>query len=174
MTRRRVATGVVVAAAAVVAVPVLLLAGAAAAIAGDGEGDRGRTSSTPGTMVEVPPVLLPGVPAGGYPTLTYDYGQCTYWAALNHSVTWSGDAYQWATLATRAGAPVAHAPTVGAVAVYARGSGYDARYGHVAIVVAIGTNTYTVTEMNVLRPGSGAVDERTIPWPDPRVEAFIV
>lgn len=165
----------------------LLMAGAAAAVADGSGGLFGVGSATVagtlagatptpalGTMVEVPATLLPGVPAGGHPTRTYEYGQCTYWAALNHRVTWTADAYQWTRAAGATGATIVIAPVVGSIAVYARGNGYDALHGHVALVVAVGMNAYTVSEMNVLRPSSGAVDERTIPWPDTHVEGFIV
>jgi hypothetical protein len=58
-------------------------------------------------------------------------------------------------------------PSVGSVAVWPAGAGYDARYGHVAVVTAATPTSYTVSEMNYL--GEGVVDARTIPWPDPRV-----
>lgn len=126
-----------------------------------------------GPMIEVPATPLPGTPPGGYPTGTYAWGQCTYWAAFNHRVTWKADAYRWKAAASEKGATISSVPVIGSIAVYARGNGYDTAFGHVAIVVAFDGTTYTVSEMNMLRAGSGAVDERTVAWPDAHVEGFI-
>jgi hypothetical protein len=133
---------------------------------------RGGTVLPPllGAVVRTSAQLLPGVPDGGYPD-AFPRGQCTYWAALNHRVTWSGNAEEWVANAAAQGVAATPAPSVGSVAVWAAGAGYDARYGHVAVVTAVAPASYTVSEMNYL--GEGVVDARTIPWPDPRVLGFL-
>jgi peptidoglycan DL-endopeptidase CwlO len=155
-------------------VPLLFGAGqqpAAAAMVPAGTA-LGGTVAAPllGAVVRTTVELLPGVPAGGYPD-HFPYGQCTYWAALNHRVTWSGNAAQWAANAAAQGIALLAAPAVGAIAVWPPGHGYDAQDGHVAVVTSVSPTSYTVSEMNYLGPG--VVDARTIAWPDPRVLGFI-
>ena len=123
-----------------------------------------------GAVVRTAAELLTGVPAGGYPD-TFPYGQCTYWAALNHRVSWSGNAGEWLANAAAQGVATTDVPSVGAIAVWPPGTGYDARYGHGAVVTAVKPTAYTVSEMNYL--GEGIVDARTVPWPDDRVLGFI-
>ena len=137
-------------------------------------GEGLRPTPPPGVMVRVPALLLPGTPPGGYPTGGFPPGQCTYWVAMNHQVTWAGNAYQWLAAAQRVGVHTTSTQTLGAIVVFAQGNGYDALYGHVAIVVGVGDTAYTVSEMNMFLPGSGTVDERTIGWPDSHVEGFIL
>ena len=86
-------------------------------------------------------------------------------------VTWSGNAEEWVANAAAQGVAATPTPSVGSLAVWAAGSGYDARDGHVAVVTAVTPTSYTVSEMNYL--GEGVVDARTIPWPDPRVLGFL-
>jgi hypothetical protein len=145
---------------------------ASAASASPAAGATGGAVAAPlvGAVVRTTATLLPGVPEGGYPD-TFPYGQCTYWAALNHRVTWSGNAGEWLANAAAHGVSTAQLPTVGAIAVWPPGTGYDARHGHVAVVTAVAPASYTVSEMNYL--GEGVVDARTIPWPDDRVLGFI-
>ena len=151
----------------------LFAAGAVVAAVLPGISSTGSSlaSSPPpvGHLVVVPPDLLPGVPAGGYPDYFPD-GQCTWWAAKNHRVTWNGDAWQWFENSLIAGATVEASPSVGDIVVWGPGDGYS-QFGHVAIVVATTTNTYTVSEANYA--GLGVVDLRTIKWPDPATEGFI-
>jgi hypothetical protein len=144
----------------------------AAAASLPGGSARGGTVDPPsvGTAIRTSTALLPGVVPGGYPD-NFPYGQCTYWAALNHRVTWSGNADEWIANAAARGVAVSSTPTLGAIAVYAAGSGYDQRDGHVAIVTAVVPGAYTISEMNYL--GAGVVDARSVPWPDPRVLGFI-
>jgi hypothetical protein len=123
-----------------------------------------------GTAVRTSAQLLPGVPDSGYPD-AFPRGQCTYWAALNHRVTWSGDASEWVANAAAQGVAATSTPSVGSIAVWPAGAGYDARHGHVAVVTAATPTSYTVSEMNYV--GEGVVDARTIPWPDPRVLGFV-
>jgi len=123
-----------------------------------------------GAAVRTAAELLPGVAAGGYPD-PFPPGQCTFWAALNHRVTWSGNAGEWLANAAMQGVPTSALPSVGAIAVWPPGGGYDPRYGHVAVVTAVAPTSYTVSEMNYL--SAGVVDARTIPWPDAAVMGFI-
>jgi len=115
------------------------------------------------------PALFPWVPSGGYPD-HFPYGQCTWWAAYNHPVTWSGDAIYWLRDAKAQGVATSNEPSVGAIAVYRAGGLYSAR-GHVAVVTAVSPDSYTVSEMNA--PRWGAVTTRTIAWPDIMVQGFI-
>jgi surface antigen len=109
------------------------------------------------------------VPPGGYPD-RFPFGQCTWWAAYNRHVTWSGDAGDWLLNAREQGVETSALPSPGAIVVYRRGSGYS-DYGHVAIVVGDSPSAYTVSEMNYL--GWGQVDTRTVAWPDWHVSGFI-
>ena len=151
----------------------LLAAGAVVAAVVPGLPSTGSslTTSPPpvGHLVVVPPDLLPGVPAGGYPDY-FPYGQCTWWAAKNHRVTWNGDAKDWFENALIAGATPSATPEVGDIVVWGAGEGYSS-FGHVAIVVATSANSYTVSEANYA--GLAVVDLRTIKWPDPATEGFI-
>ena len=113
--------------------------------------------------------LFSWVPAGGFPD-RFPFGQCTWWAAYNRHVTWHGNAADWLANAAAEGVPTSAAPAVGAIAVYRPGGTYS-NYGHVAIVVAVTAETYTVSEMNAV--GWGRVSTRTVRWPDPLVDGFI-
>ena len=113
--------------------------------------------------------LFPWVPAGGYHD-RFPFGQCTWWAAYNHRVTWNGNAGDWLANAAAQGVPTSFSPSIGAVVVYRPGPAYSP-FGHVANVIATGPGSYTVSEMNYL--AWGAVDVRTVSWPDPNVSGFI-
>src|SRR2546428_11938048 len=63
---------------------------------------------------------LAGVPEGGYPD-PFPFGECTWWAAYNHTVTWSGDAKDWLANARAKGIATTDFPSVGALAVYRPG-----------------------------------------------------
>ena len=123
-----------------------------------------------GHIVVVAVAPLPGVPAGGYPD-AFPAGQCTYWAAFNHRVTWSGNATDWFANAARQGALESRVPSPGEIVVYHAGGHYSV-YGHVGIVVAVAPGQYTISEMNY--EGLGVVDLRTMAWPDGGVEGFVV
>ena len=114
--------------------------------------------------------LFSWVPAGGFPD-RFPYGQCTWWAAYNRRVSWDGNAGDWLANAQAQGVPTNSTPSVGAVAVFARGGTYSPLYGHVAVVIAVTATTYTVSEMNFI--GWGRVSTRVIAWPDPQIEGFI-
>src|SRR2546428_584722 len=85
---------------------------------------------------------LPGVPEGGYPD-RFPFGECTWWAAYNHKVTWSGDARDWLANAKAEGIATSEIPSVGAIVVYRPGGAYST-LGHVAIVAAVEPSSYRV------------------------------
>jgi len=114
--------------------------------------------------------LFSWVPPGGFPD-RFPYGQCTWWAAYNRRVTWSGNADDWLANAAVQGLRTEAMPSTGAIAVYRPGAPYDPDYGHVAVVIGTGPGSYTVSEMNFI--GWGRVSTRTALWPDPNIEGFI-
>ncbi len=116
--------------------------------------------------------LFPDVPPGGYPHDSYTAGNCTWWVAYNRRVPpFLGDGWQWLDNAAAQGMRTTSQPEVGAIVVYRASPGYDVVHGHVAVVIAVGTTSFRVSEMNYL--GLGVVDERDSPWPDWHVEGFI-
>ncbi len=131
----------------------------------------GTTAAAVATAPRTPPApaLFAWVPKGGYPD-PFPYGQCTWWAAYNRRVSWNGNARDWLANAKAQGVPTSDVPSLGAIAVYAPGGAYS-DYGHVAVVVARGPHSYTVSEMRA--PGWGEVTTREIAWPDPHVQGFI-
>ena len=114
--------------------------------------------------------LFAWVPAGGFAD-HFPFGQCTWWAAYNRRVTWTGNAGDWLDNAQAQGVVTSREPSFGAIVVYRRGGRYSALYGHVAVVIAVGSGTYTVSEMNAV--GWGQVSTRRIAWPDWQVDGFI-
>ena len=131
-------------------------------------GSVGAVAAAPRASPATP--LVDWVPAGGFPN-AFPFGQCTWWAAYNHPVTWSGNAADWLANARAQGGPTSDAPSVGAVAVYRPGGPYSV-YGHVALVTAVASGSYTVSEMNGAG-GWGRVSTREVAWPDPWVAGFI-
>ncbi len=130
--------------------------------------------SAAASVVAAPPAariapLFSWVPAAGYPD-AFPFGQCTWWAAYNHRVTWGGNAADWITNAKREGIVVSDSPSVGAIAVYRPGGAYSS-YGHVALVTAVNADTYAVSEMNA--PAWGIVVTRVVRLPDGDVIGFI-
>ena len=113
--------------------------------------------------------LFSWVPPGGFSD-RFPYGQCTWWAAYNRHVTWHGNAGDWLANASAQGFHTQATPSLGAIVVYRPGSGYS-QLGHVGVVIAASTTTYTISEMYVI--AFGEVDTRTLWWPDPHVEGFI-
>lgn len=113
--------------------------------------------------------LFAWVPAGGFPD-RFPFGQCTWWVAFNRRVTWGGNARDWLANAAAQGVATSPMPSVGAIAVYRPGGLYS-DLGHVAVVVTVKPDRYTVSEMNAV--GWGTVSFRTVAWPDAAVEAFI-
>jgi hypothetical protein len=116
--------------------------------------------------------LFADVPSAGYPHDTYTAGNCTWWVAFNRRVPpYLGDGWQWLGNAVAQGMATSPEPAVGAIVVYRASPGYDVVHGHVAVVIAVGTTSFRVSEMNFL--GLGVVDERDSTWPDWHVEGFI-
>lgn len=132
-----------------------------------------QTTSTQADVqiAQTGPVVQEATPPGLPATFdSYPGGQCTYWVALHFPVPPSlGNAADWYANAAARGLQETETPTVGSVAVYAAGNGYSS-LGHVAYVVAVSGNTFTVSEMNYL--GVWMVDERTSSLSD--VEGFIL
>lgn len=113
--------------------------------------------------------LFASVPRGGFAD-PFPFGQCTWWVAFNRPVTWGGNAGDWLANAVAQGVPTSPTPSVGAIVVYRPGGPYS-DLGHVAVVVAVKPDTYTVSEMNAV--GWGQVNRRDVPWPDPHAAGFI-
>jgi hypothetical protein len=123
--------------------------------------------------------LFSNVPSGGFSGVRFYQGfedQCTYyvafeWAGPNdQGVSWSDNAEYWVRDAQAQGLAITEQPSVGSIVVWGAQSGYSV-FGHVAVVVNVESDRYTVSEQNYMGPG--IVDERTIPWPDPHVAGFI-
>lgn len=96
----------------------------------------------------------------------YEYGQCTYWAALrriqiNEAIpnTW-GNAITWASRAKADGYVVDHIPSYGAIMQDPNAPG---GLGHVAFVESVNplSGAWTISEMN--RVGWDEVDTRIMP-----------
>jgi surface antigen len=104
-------------------------------------------------------------------TVTFPYGQCTYWAAtkrpdivrtaLEKGIFGDWDARAWSRIASRAGYVLSHRPTPGAIAVWQPGVDGAGPPGHVAYVESVHPGgSYTVSEMNF--NGSSTVHRRTV------------
>jgi len=100
------------------------------------------------------------------PQDTYDYGYCTYWAALRRLQIgdpipngW-GDAIYWNINAIIAGYTVDHTPSYGAIFQWPLAPGGE---GHVAFVESVNptTGAWTISEMNAV--GWDVVDDKTYP-----------
>jgi surface antigen len=102
---------------------------------------------------------------------SWPWGQCTWFVATKRRVTWGGNAADWLRNARAKGLPTSSTPTVGAIAVYRPGHGYDPVAGHVALVVGVGADTYVVMEANVR--GVGWVDFAQKRLNDPGLAGFI-
>jgi hypothetical protein len=113
--------------------------------------------------------LFPWVPARGFPD-SFAAGQCTYYAAFQHLVTWNGNATGWWTGARAAGAAESSTPSLGAIAVWRAGPAYGP-YGHVGLVIAVGGDAFTVEEMNFV--GVGTIDQRVVSLTDSGLDGFI-
>jgi surface antigen len=130
------------------------------------------TGRTPDTLTVVGTTITPlfsSVPQTGNPD-AFPPGQCTYYAAWQHRVTWGGNAADWYDNARAHGVSVTRVPSVGAIAVWLAGPRYGV-YGHVGIVIRVMRNSYTFAEMNYV--GNGIIDQRVVAWPDPDIEGFI-
>lgn len=106
----------------------------------------------------------------------YDYGECTYWAALRRIQagdpipnTW-GNAITWAIRAKNDGYLVDHTPTTGSIMQDPNAPG---GLGHVAYVESVNpvNGDWTISEMN--RVGWDEVDYRTLTPKDAQSYYFI-
>ncbi|MBO0685276.1 MAG: CHAP domain-containing protein, partial [Candidatus Dormibacteraeota bacterium] len=139
------------------------------------------TSSSTGPAAQVSGQIEPAaarplftdVPAMGYPD-RFPFGQCTWWAAFNVSVTWWGNAGDWVAGARAAGRLVSPVPVVHSIVVYVPSAAYSP-WGHVGVVVAVESQGFEVSEMNYADGGrgTGVIDLRLSPWPDGLVDGFI-
>ena len=118
--------------------------------------------------------LFSDVPVGGFPD-RFPFGQCTWWAAFNVRVTWTGDAGGWLANARAVGRATTPTPVVHSIVVYRPSPGYS-WWGHVGVVVALEVGGFQVSEMNYADGGrgTGTVDVRESRWPDRLVEGFIL
>jgi surface antigen len=119
------------------------------------------------SVTNVEALASPGVTLYSGPTSTadtYDFGNCTYWAALlrqqaGHPIpnSW-GNANTWAIRAQAAGYTVDNSPVAGAIMQTTAG-----QYGHVAYVESVSPTdgSWTISEMNY--KGWDEVDTRTLP-----------
>ena len=185
MTGRRQTAGSMTTAIAIglcliVAIPVLAGAAAAGLAATFGFGDSSALFGSSGavTAPNRRPAASKPVPLDSdplpliSPDLSWPWGQCTWYVAQHHRVTWGGNASDWLTNARAQGATTSSSPSVGAIAVFHKGAPYDADFGHVALVIGVTQGSYSVVEMHYV--GLGRIDARTIPRPDPYVEGFIL
>jgi surface antigen len=126
------------------------------------------------------PRLFADVPPGGFqPNRGWPVTECVWWASYNYPTAgvapapghgW--DAAEW--WATFAGVrPEGQVPQVGAVAVW--GPNPASKAGHVAVVIAVvpDATTFVVSEMNVVQPGSGIVDDRLVRTGSPFLRGFV-
>lgn len=103
----------------------------------------------------------------------YEFGNCTYWAAMRRMQTGNpipntwGNANTWDDRARLDGYRVDHTPSIGAI--METDSGY---YGHVAFVEDVDEfGNWTITEMNVV--GFNQIDQRTLAAASARFYNFI-
>jgi hypothetical protein len=93
----------------------------------------------------------------------YPPGQCTWWCA--EVEPWClrygnlGNAESWAGNWGAHGGSLSRSPKVSDVACFQPGVDGALGLGHVAVVIGVGANTFTVTEMHA--PRLGVVDTRT-------------
>jgi surface antigen len=127
------------------------------------------------------PRLFADVPPGGFqPNRGWPVTECVWWASYNYPTAgvdpapghgWDA-AEWWATFAGER--PEGQVPQVGDVAVW--GPSPASPVGHVAVVIAVAQDatTFVVSEMNVVQPGSGIVDDRLVRTGSPFLRGFVV
>lgn len=98
----------------------------------------------------------------------FPWGYCTWYVASQVHVPWGGNAKNWLANARGYGAVVTNEPTVGAIVV----TNDDARYGHVALVMSVDANGFTVNEMNYEK--FGKVSSRWISKTSKSIKGFIL
>ncbi len=97
----------------------------------------------------------------------FPWGQCTNWVAQKRYIPWGGDAKRWLANAQAYGFKTGKTPAVGAIVVTTE----NARYGHVAYVLAIGEDTITFSEMNY--KGLGIISQRSLPIKSKLIRGYI-
>ena len=141
----------------------VLVAAASGLVTGGGGGTQTASATYSSYQVNNDPAKDP-----------FPWGECTWYVWLHAHVTWGGNAYQWLANAQAQGYATTAYPVAGAIVVYAPEGPYDHQFGHVALVDATTTTTYTISEMNnSVLGGLGIVDQQTKAWPDQYVEGFI-
>jgi surface antigen len=109
-----------------------------------GRVDAPAPAKTPGKAQKT---FAPFVPISGSIAGNHKFapGYCTdYVARKVPGITWGGDAKHWIAGAKRVGATVNMNPTVGSILV----TNENSRYGHVAVIVAVDGNSFTIKEWN--------------------------
>lgn len=74
---------------------------------------------------------------------SFPYGYCTWYVAQKRNIPWGGNAGTWLYHAKAAGYATGKTPTVGSIMVSS-----ESWWGHVALVTSVGSDTFTVSEMN--------------------------
>jgi surface antigen/LysM repeat protein len=73
----------------------------------------------------------------------FPYGYCTWYVAQKRTIPWGGNAGTWLYHAKAAGYATGKTPTVGSIMVSS-----ESWWGHVALVISVDKDTFTVSEMN--------------------------
>jgi CHAP domain len=169
-----------VAVAFVLCAPLLLFSGGGSATAAGSDRvvPSGGTSCAAAVGCQALPAELIGVPHGFFPDRFADPpGECTSWAAAlwpghhGRGVSWSRDAWAWYSNAAAAGYAVSAAPSVGAIAVFARTASGNGQWGHVGVVLTVASTSFVITEMNWA--GRFVVDQRSVPLDADGITGFI-
>lgn len=98
----------------------------------------------------------------------FPWGYCTWYVASQVHVPWGGNAKNWLANAQSYGATTTKEPSVGAIVVTTD----NTRYGHVALVVGVDEDGFTVNEMNYEK--FGKVNSRWISKNSRTVRGFII
>lgn len=84
-------------------------------------------------------------------------GWCTDLVKFYREVPWSGDAVHWLQYAINAGYSIGKEPRTNAIMIDRTTN----EYGHVALVISVNEENFTVLEQNM--NGRGVVSQRTLP-----------
>ncbi|PIU09173.1 MAG: hypothetical protein COZ85_03405 [Candidatus Moranbacteria bacterium CG_4_8_14_3_um_filter_34_16] len=96
----------------------------------------------------------------------FPYGYCTWYVSQRKYVPWSGNAGTWLYHAKSAGYATGKTPRTGSIMVSS-----ESWWGHVAIVESVGSDTFTVSEMNYR--GWAKKSTRTISKNSRAIKGFI-
>ena len=97
---------------------------------------------------------------------SFPYGYCTWYVSQRKYVPWSGNAGTWLYHAKSAGYATGKTPRTGSIMVSS-----ESWWGHVAIVESVGSDTFTVSEMNYR--GWAKKSTRTISKNSRAIKGFI-